>query len=70
MELVGDVPLTPLGITVLGLLSERPMHPYEMYRLASVRRGDQLVKIKPGSLYHTVSILEKRELLASIGIPR
>ncbi|PBC36115.1 transcriptional regulator [Rhodococcus sp. ACPA4] len=67
---MGDVPLTPLGITVLGLLSERPMHPYEMYRLASVRRGDQLVKIKPGSLYHTVSILEKRELLASIGTDR
>ena len=52
---MGDVSLTPLGITVLGLLSERSMHPYEMYQLASVRRGDQLVKIKPGSLYHTVS---------------
>ncbi len=34
---MGDVSLTPLGITVLGLLSERSMHPYEMYQLASVR---------------------------------
>eukprot|EP01133_Synstelium_polycarpum_P022603 gene22603-27113_t len=67
---MGDVSLTPLGITVLGLLSERSMHPYEMYQLASVRRGDQLVKIKPGSLYHTVSRLEKQELLASIGTDR
>ncbi len=67
---MGDVSLTPLGITVLGLLSERSMHPYEMYQLASVRRADQLVKIKPGSLYHTVSRLEKQELLASIGTDR
>ncbi|MDT9664032.1 PadR family transcriptional regulator [Rhodococcus qingshengii] len=67
---MGDVSLTPLGITVLGLLSERSMHPYEMYQLASVRRGDQLVKIKPGSLYHMVSRLEKQELLASIGTDR
>ena len=36
---MGDVSLTPLGITVLGLLSERSMHPYEMYQLASVRLG-------------------------------
>ena len=58
---MGDVSLTPLGITVLGLLSERTMHPYEMYQLAAARRGDQLVKIKPGSLYHTVTRLEKQD---------
>lgn len=70
MERSRDVSLTPLGITVLGLLSERPMHPYEMYQLASVHRGDQLVKIKPGSLYHTVSLLDKQKLVASIGTDR
>ncbi|MDI9915730.1 PadR family transcriptional regulator [Rhodococcus sp. IEGM 1379] len=65
-----DISLTPLGIVILGLLAERPMHPYEMYQLASVRRGDQLVKIKPGSLYHTVGRLEQQKLLASIGTDR
>lgn len=65
-----DISLTPLGIVILGLLAERPMHPYEMYQLASVRRGDQLVKIKPGSLYHTVGRLEQQNLLASIGTDR
>ncbi len=33
------------------------MHPYEMYQLAAARRG-RVVKIRPGSLYHTVSRLE------------
>ncbi|MGC0363031.1 DNA-binding PadR family transcriptional regulator [Rhodococcus sp. 27YEA15] len=67
---MSGISLTPLAITILGLLSERPMHPYEMYQLASVRRNDQLAKIKPGSLYHTVSRLEKQELLISIGTDR
>lgn len=26
--------LTPLAVTILGLLNERTMHPYEMYQLA------------------------------------
>lgn len=67
---MGHVLLTPLAIVILGLLSERPMHPYEMYQLASARRGDQLIKIKPGSLYHTVGRLEQQKLLASIGTDR
>ncbi len=46
--------LTPLAVSVLALLSERPMHPYEMYQLLLDRHEDQLVKVRPGSLYHTV----------------
>lgn len=46
------------------------MHPYEMYQLATVRRGDRLVKIKPGSLYHTVSRLGKLDLLVATGTDR
>ncbi|OLT09753.1 transcriptional regulator [Pseudonocardia sp. CNS-139] len=53
----GTVSLTPLGISVLALLSERPMHPYEMYRLLVERREDRIVKVRPGSLYHTVDRL-------------
>lgn len=62
--------LTPLGITVLALLFERPMHPYEMYQLLIQRRDDRLVKIRPGSLYHTVDRLERQELVVALGTER
>jgi DNA-binding PadR family transcriptional regulator len=54
-----DVPgaLTPLAVSVLALLTERSMHPYEMYQLLLERHEDQLVKVRPGSLYHTVERL-------------
>lgn len=61
--------LTPLAVTVLGLLCERTMHPYEMYQLASARRG-RIVKVRPGSLYHTVSRLEAGGLVRPVGIGR
>ena len=34
------------------------MHPYEMYQLLIQRRQDRVVKVRPGSLYHTVHWLE------------
>ena len=55
--------LTPLAIAVLALLVERPMHPYEMYQLLLSRHQDQLVKVRPGSLYHTVERLADDELV-------
>lgn len=55
--------LTPLAIEVLGLLEEAPMHPYEMYQLLLKRREDTLVKIRPGSLYHTVTRLADQDLV-------
>jgi DNA-binding PadR family transcriptional regulator len=53
--------LTPLAVSVLALLVERPMHPYEMFQLLLERHEDELVKVRPGSLYHTV------ERMASLG---
>jgi DNA-binding PadR family transcriptional regulator len=67
---VAATALTSLGITVLALLFERPMHPYEMYQLLIQRRDDRLVKIRPGSLYHTVDRLERQELVAVLGTER
>ncbi len=32
---------------MLALLEERPMHPYEMYQLLTLRREDKLVKVRP-----------------------
>jgi DNA-binding PadR family transcriptional regulator len=49
--------LTPLGIAVLELLHEKPMHPYEMAQLMRERYVAIRVKVKAGSLYHTVERL-------------
>ncbi|MFB7722688.1 MULTISPECIES: PadR family transcriptional regulator [unclassified Nocardia] len=62
--------LTPLAIAVLALLEEKPMHPYEMYQLLMTRHEDELVKIKPGSLYHTVARLAEQELVVAEGTDR
>jgi DNA-binding PadR family transcriptional regulator len=61
---------TPLALAALGLLVERPMHPYEMYQHLMERGEDRLVKVRPGSLYHTVERLEDRELVESTGTTR
>lgn len=52
-----------LGLSALALLAERPMHPYEMYQLLIQRREDRVVKVRPGSLYHTVHWLEDHEMV-------
>ncbi|MGW4244435.1 PadR family transcriptional regulator [Nocardia sp. NPDC004722] len=62
--------LTPLAIAVLALLEEGPMHPYEMYQVLLHRHEDELVKIKPGSLYHTVARLADQELVVAEGTDR
>ncbi|SFW43737.1 PadR family transcriptional regulator [Amycolatopsis australiensis] len=51
--------LTPLGLAVLELLHERPMHPYEMAVLMRERYVDTRVNVKAGSLYHTVERLQR-----------
>lgn len=63
-------PLTALGLAVLALLAERPMHPYEMYQLLLDRHEDRLLKIRPGSLYHAVSRLEEAKLVVAQGTAR
>lgn len=62
--------LTPLGVMVLALLEEGDMHPYEMMRLLRQRRDDRLTSITNGTLYHTVSRLERCGLLAEVGVDR
>jgi DNA-binding PadR family transcriptional regulator len=55
--------LTPLGISVLALLRERPMHGYEMFQTLVARREDRIVKVRPGSLYHVVYRLAQEKLI-------
>ncbi len=62
--------VNPLGVSVLALLSEGPMHPYEMYQLLLERKEDRIVKIRPGSLYHAVARLHGQELVAEVGTDR
>ena len=49
----------PLAFAVLGSLSERPMHPYEISTMLRARGKDQSIKVNYGSLYSIVSSLEK-----------
>jgi DNA-binding PadR family transcriptional regulator len=62
--------LTPLAVSALALLCERPMHPYEMYRLMIERRGDRVVKVRPGSLYHAVDRMAADALVEATGTDR
>ncbi|MEV0401739.1 PadR family transcriptional regulator [Actinoallomurus sp. NPDC050550] len=49
----------PLGLAVMGLLMERPMHPYEMASVLRERGKDASVRINRGSLYDVVAALER-----------
>lgn len=62
--------ITPLGITVLALLVEDDMHPYEMLRLLEQRRRDRIVSVTKGSVYHTVARLEAHGYIAEVGVDR
>jgi DNA-binding PadR family transcriptional regulator len=56
-ELVGDV--SPLALSILELLDERPMHPYELAATMRERHHDEFIRLNFGTLYHTVDALER-----------
>jgi DNA-binding PadR family transcriptional regulator len=62
--------LTPLAMAILELLHEKPMHPYEMTQLMRWRRVDYRVKLRPGSLYHTVERLETQGFIEVVDTQR
>ncbi|GAA4161356.1 PadR family transcriptional regulator [Gryllotalpicola daejeonensis] len=62
--------MTPLAMAALALLSEHPMHPYEMYQTLIQRSEDRIVKVRPGSLYHTVNKLEELGFVTATGTDR
>ena len=47
----------PLALAVMGLLQERPMHPYEMASTLRERHMDTTFKLSTGTLYSTVEAL-------------
>jgi DNA-binding PadR family transcriptional regulator len=62
--------LTPLAVSALAMLEERPMHPYEMYRVMVERFEHQVVKVRPGTLYHAVARLADHLLVEAVGTDR
>jgi DNA-binding PadR family transcriptional regulator len=62
--------LSPISLAALGLLAERPMHPYEMYQLLLERAEDRLLKVRRGTLYHAVDRLERDGLARAMRTER
>ncbi|MFD8499679.1 PadR family transcriptional regulator [Amycolatopsis sp. NPDC059657] len=62
--------LTPLAMAILELLHERPMHPYEITQIMRYRRVDYRVKLRPGSLYHTVERLDGQGFIEVVDTQR
>jgi DNA-binding PadR family transcriptional regulator len=58
------------ALTVLCLLRERPMHPYEMQRLIRQRHKDEFLDLKRGSLYHAIERLQKAGLIEAVETTR
>ena len=50
---------SPLALSVLELLDEGEMHPYEMATRMRVRHHDEFIRLNFGTLYHTVELLER-----------
>ena len=55
-----------LALAILGLLQERPMHPYEMAATLRDRHKDSSFKINSGSLYDTVEALARESWIEPV----
>jgi DNA-binding PadR family transcriptional regulator len=64
------LPRTPLALSVLNLLAERPMHPYEMRVLMRQRHHDRAFQIRESSVYDTVARLADRGLIEPVEVSR
>jgi DNA-binding PadR family transcriptional regulator len=56
---------SPLALSILELLDERPMHPYEMASTMRARHHDEFIRLNFGTLYHTVDVLERKGWILS-----
>lgn len=56
---------SPLALSILELLDERPMHPYEMASTMRLRHHDKFIRLNFGTLYHTVDVLERNGWIIS-----
>lgn len=56
-------PLTPLALMLLSVFFEGSTHPYDVLQTLNSRHEDRVVKLNPGTVYHTISRLEAAGLL-------
>ena len=59
-----------LALSLLNLLIERPMYPYEMAATLRQRGKDEAIKINWGSLYTVVQNLEKHGFIEAMDVAR
>jgi DNA-binding PadR family transcriptional regulator len=59
-----------LALSLLNLLMERPMYPYEMASMLRERGKDQAIKINWGSFYTVVQNLEKYGFIEALEVAR
>lgn len=59
-----------LALAILGLLQEKPMHPYEMASTLRERGKDSSFKVNTGSLYDTVESLARHGWIKQMEILR
>ena len=64
------LPRTPIALSVLNLLNERPMHPYEMRSLMRERGHDRAFTIRESSVYDTVARLADRGFIEPVEVSR
>jgi DNA-binding PadR family transcriptional regulator len=64
------LPRTPVALSVLNLLNERPMHPYEMRTRMRERGHDRAFKIRESSVYDTVTRLAERGFIEPVDVNR
>ena len=59
-----------LALAVLSLLSEQPMHPYEVASVMRQRELSIVIKLNYGSLYSVIEALQREKLIEPVGTQR
>ena len=62
---------SPIGLAILTMLYEAPMHPYRMQQLIKERGKDEVINVSQrASLYQTINRLQREELIAAKSVSR
>lgn len=59
-----------LALAVLSLLTERPMHPYEMSSVMRERGVSEVIKLNQSSLYAVIEALLREEWITAVEVQR
>jgi len=59
-----------LALAVLSLLTERPMHPYEMSAVMRQRELSAVIKLNQSSLYSVIEALQREKLIVPLETQR